>query len=239
MFPRLQRYARKDGPGLAGSVLLHLLLALAVLSFAFHRLAPAARDADRVVPVDLVRLGLDTVAPGSQRPDLPPQLSAPRIPKQEAASPSDSAPSPTGTRPTHDALDAKLKALARLSQPHDRTLDNNTGPSNLTAGDGNGDAALYSVKDYVRAQVLRRWNLNLARLGGRRLIVRLRMELKRDGTVTVAEIIDDAPDDVVYHDIALSARNAALLSSPIQLPPGDYPASMRFTLDLDPRDARH
>jgi hypothetical protein len=44
--------------------------------------------------------------------------------------------------------------------------------------------------------------------------------------------------DAVYRDIALSARNAVILSSPIALPPNDLPATMHFTLDLDPKDTQ-
>lgn len=238
MFAELNHRLRKNGPGLAGSLLLHLALALAVLSLAFHRVGETATHIERIVAVDLVRYGLDTVSPKSVRPDLPPQVSAPTIPKQQAASPVDAAVSPHGTRPARDALDAKLRALARLEQPRDRPRDADFGSGDVTAGDGTGDVALYSVKDYLRAQVLRRWNLNLERLAGRRLIVRLRIEMKRDGTVLVADIVGEPPDDAQYHDIALGARNAALLSSPIQMPPGDYPARMTFTLALDPRDAR-
>jgi hypothetical protein len=238
MWNELTRRARKDGPGLAASLLLHLVLLLAVFAFAFHRPHPLSTRGEPFIPVELVRFGLNAGAPQSDRPHLPPQLAAPRIPKQDAASPRDEAASPHGTKPLQDALDAKLKALARLKQPRDKPLDSDSGLAAVTAGSGTG-GALYSVRDYVRAQVLRRWSLNLARLGSRRSLVRLHIEMKRDGTVTLAEIVGDTPNDLVVHDIAVSARNAALLSSPIQLPPGDYPAVMRFTLDLNPRDAQH
>ncbi len=42
--------------------------------------------------------------------------------------------------------------------------------------------------------------------------------------------------DAAYHSVALSARNAVLLSSPINLPPGHYKQALNFTLNLDPRD---
>jgi hypothetical protein len=237
-FERLLSGRGRAAPGLMVSLLLHAVLALLVFSYAFHRVSSLPPRAETFVPVELVHIGFEASTPHSERPKLPPQVSAPRIPKQNAASLRDEAVSPHGTKPLQDSLEAKLRALARLKQPRDKTIDSNTGLSNVTAGNGNGDALLYSVRDYVRAQVLRRWSLNLSRLGGRKAIVRLRMEMKRDGTVTSAEIIDDSPNDIVYHDIAVSARNAALLSSPVLLPPGDYPTTMRFTLDLNPRDTQ-
>ena len=64
--------------------------------------------------------------------------------------------------------------------------------------------------------------------------------MKRDGTIVSAVIMEEARSkaDALYRDIALSARNAVILSSPIALPPGDYPRTMHFTLDLDPRDTQ-
>ena len=67
-----------------------------------------------------------------------------------------------------------------------------------------------------------------------------RVVMKRDGTIVSAVIMEEArsKSDAVYRDIALSARNAVILSSPIALPPNDLPATMHFTLDLDPKDAQ-
>jgi hypothetical protein len=41
----------------------------------------------------------------------------------------------------------------------------------------------------------------------------------------------------VFRDIALSARNAVLLSSPVPLPAGNYPEKMDMVLNFNPRDA--
>jgi hypothetical protein len=63
--------------------------------------------------------------------------------------------------------------------------------------------------------------------------------LNRDSSVAKAEIVDDPNhgSDPGYHDLALSARNAVLLSSPLNLPPGRYEAVKDITLTLDPRSA--
>jgi hypothetical protein len=61
--------------------------------------------------------------------------------------------------------------------------------------------------------------------------------MKRDGSIVAADIVEQAraKTDVVFRDIAIGARNAVLLSSPIALPAGDYPKEMRFTLLMDTR----
>ena len=42
-------------------------------------------------------------------------------------------------------------------------------------------------------------------------------------------------NDGQFHALALSARNAAQLASPIQLPPGTYPATTEIAITLDPK----
>jgi hypothetical protein len=238
---RLPRYAKDNGPGAAISILLHLLLVLLAVSVILKHSGETSSMIAPAIPVDLVRLGANTEMPWSKIKSPVPQQSAPLTVRHEAASPADNAVSPNGTHAARDSIDAKLRALARLRQPDTKlNLDSDAGLSNVTAGDGSGNRAMYSVKDYVRAQVLRRWSLDLKKLGGRKLTVHIRMEMKRNGAVTHAEIVEDARnDDALLRDIATSALNAVLLSSPIVLPPGDYPAEMHFVLDLDPRDAQH
>jgi len=234
-----RRYAEENGIGVAISLFLHGLLVAAILFTVTHqRIAPMAGSALAVVPVDLIRLGAETRSPTAEQRALVPQQRAGR-PQQES-SPTREAVSPTGTRTAPvDALDAKLRALARLKQPDTvLKLDQGQGVSNLDAMNGApGDTATYSVRDYVLAQVLRRWTLDLARAGGRSLVVPIHVTMKQDGTIASAEVVEAAraKSDVIYRDIAIGARNAVLLSSPIVLPPGDYPKEMHFTLRLDTR----
>jgi hypothetical protein len=62
--------------------------------------------------------------------------------------------------------------------------------------------------------------------------------LTRDGVVNKAEIVDQLRfnSDATYRSIALSARNAVLLSSPILLPNGAYDDVFDIVLNLNPRD---
>ncbi len=56
--------------------------------------------------------------------------------------------------------------------------------------------------------------------------------------VNSAEIVEAqrAATDRAYRDVAISARNAVLLSSPIALPAGHYESVMTLTLLLNPKD---
>jgi hypothetical protein len=96
-----------------------------------------------------------------------------------------------------------------------------------------------AVSDFIRAQVERRWGLDLARLGNKTFSVLIRVEMTGAGVVTKAEVVHDArfAADKAYQDIALSARNAVLLSSPFALPSGHYADVMQLTLSLNTADA--
>ena len=236
-----RKVAGKNGPGVIGSLLLHGLIALLVFSFIAKTASQVPQKAISFVPVDLVRLGMETESPPEARKALVPQQRAAAPP--EASSPTRESVSPVGKKPAPvDALEAKLHGLAKLRQPPTNLkIAEGQGVSNVDAANGApGDRATYSVKDYVRAQVERRWSLNLAKMAGRNFTIPIRVVMKRDGTIVSAVIMEEArsKSDAVYRDIALSARNAVILSSPIALPPGDLPAIMHFTLDLDPKDAQ-
>jgi hypothetical protein len=76
-------------------------------------------------------------------------------------------------------------------------------------------------------------------VGSRHIVIALRVTMKANGVIALAEIVDRRryATDAVYRQVAMSARNAVILSSPIALPPGAYPATTEMTLSLDPRDA--
>ena len=234
-----RRYAEENGIGVAASLLLHGLLVLLVIGALIQNTSrEPVSSTFHVVPVDVIRLGEETQSPPADSHALVPQQKAGR--PQRESSPTHETLSPTGAKPAPaDALDAKLRALARLKQPETKlAIAEGQGVSNIDAANGTpGIAATYSIRDYVLAQVLRRWTLNLARVNERPLVVPIRVTMKRDGTIASAEIIDlqRAKKDVIYRDIAIGARNAVTLSSPIALPPGDYPKEMHFTLNLDTR----
>lgn len=142
-----------------------------------------------------------------------------------------------------DDLGIRLKALAQLREkappmpPSPRQQDG-AGRSNLTAASAtavSGREASYSVKDFIRAQVERRWNLDIKAPKGADWVVAIHLTLRPDGSVAGAEIVDTARyrSDNAYRDFALSARNAVLLSSPLTLPEGAYDIAKDIVLDFN------
>jgi hypothetical protein len=192
-----------------------------------------------VIPLDIVVLADETAGP-----PLPDKAV---VPLQEAGMLSSPAVQPVGIAPSKerpDDLDIKLHALAELRQPSvDTQLSKKElGLARMSAMSDDaapGSYATYAVRDFIRAQVERRWSLDLATLGGGNYSVLIRVQMTSSGAVTKAEIGDMARfnSDKTYRAIALSARNAVLLSSPFALPAGPYSDVMDFTLSLHTREA--
>lgn len=232
---------RNVGVGFAGSAALHGLALLLLLFLISHR-TPVPQQSFRVVPIDMVQLGDETTSPAEPQKALVPQQKAAPKPRYN---PVPQGVAPNKTKPLPDELESKLRTLSKLrAPPTDTPLEQDeTGASNVSAqGEGaRGPRAMYSLRDYIRAQVERRWSLNLERLAERDTAIPIRIEITNKGVVTKAEIVEAtrAAHDRVYRDVAISARNAVLLSSPFALPNGQYEPVMTITLLLNPKDTLH
>jgi len=223
------RARRRDWKGLAGSLALHGLGLLLALWYVTHR--PEVRPSTfRVLPVEIViggAAGSGDTAPAARLQVAPPHH--------------ESAPAPEGTNPQgkvqpEDELSAKLRALAQLEAPPSTlpNADNAAAPGGHGGGLGEGN---YALKDFIRAQILRRWLPDLGIPGARNMPVLVRLRLLSSGVISDVAIVDQVrmKTDEAFRDMALSARDAALLASPIQLPPGHYEKSQTLTIDLDPK----
>jgi len=193
------------------------------------------------IPVDLVELGDETASPDADKSKLPQQRAAETgdhptpqavpVPKQAAPV---QAPGKSLTRKDKEQAQPQPDPHRPPSpQPQD-----GAGISNVTTGaDGLlGRNATYGVKDYVRAQIERRWYPQESALLRNDWVVQLHLQLKQDGSVGTAEIVDGGKmGDLAYRDFAFSVRNAALLSAPFTLPPGLDDEARDMTLDFNPR----
>lgn len=213
--------------------------AVLLLALLWSALRPAARP--QPIPVDLVALGDETASPEADPSKLPQQRAAETGGKptpQAVPVPKRAAPRPEPGR----KLARKDKEQAQPQpdphrQPSPQPQEGN-GISNVTTGAGGplGRTATYGVKDYVRAQIERRWYPQGSALLRNDWVVQLHLQLNQDGSVGHAEIVDsDKMGDSAYRDFAFSVRNAALLSAPFALPPGLDESALDMTLDFNPR----
>jgi hypothetical protein len=229
--PLEKRYLGKErGPGALLSLLLHGLLVLLVLWYLGNR--PAALETQmRALPVELViggSLGQDS------SPAHATQLQVARPHPQSAPVPEGT--SPNGTKEPQDELSAQLRALAQLQTPQAAlpNADNSAAPAGGGGGAGEGN---YALKDFIRAQILRRWLPDLSLPGARDMPVLVRIRLLKSGVIDDVEIVDQARfhADKIFRNMALSARDAALLASPIQIPGVRFDKTQSLTIDLDPK----
>ena len=223
--------------GFAVSAVLHALAVMASIVVLWLAADPA--DIPLIVPVDIIQLKNETVSPKA-----PDQVS---IPQQKAAAPSSPNPIPVDLsslkKPSPpDDLEVKLRRLAELHEPivDPHLPQQGEGLSRMAAT--KPDAALgldATFKDFLRDQIEHHWGLDLAALHGREFPVVIRVAITKAGVVTRAEVVNNGKSgvDAAFDEAALSARNAALLSSPLTLPPGHYPELMNVILTLNTRDA--
>ena len=222
---------RKDGgPGVLLSVLLHGLLVLLALWYIAHR--PSLSETQlRALPVELV-IGGTMGQSASTAPATRLQVARPH----PESAPVPEGVSPNGTKEPEDELSARLRALAQLKTP-DAALpnaDNSAAPGGAGSGAGEGN---YALKDFIRAQILRRWLPDLSTPGARNMPVLVRVRLLKSGVIDDVTIVDQARfhTDKVFRNMALSARDAALLASPIQIPGTRFEKNQTLTINLDPK----
>ncbi len=223
------RTEKRDWKGPALSLLFHLGLVLAAIWYMTQR-PRMQQTVFRTLPVDLVlggSLGQNDSRPVARLQVAPPHHESAPVPKGV---------SPTGTKQPEDELSARLRALAQL-RSDDTALPNADNSAAASDGAGGGGEGNYPLKDFIRAQILRRWLPDLAIPGARNLPVLVRVKLLKNGVIDDVTIVDAARmhTDAPFRDMALSARDAALLASPIQLPPGHYQAVTVLTISLDPK----
>lgn len=215
---------QENRAGLTGSLLLHLVMALLALWWGMTH--PVARQPPlKAMLVDLVTA--PTIVPGPPGgTEVPLRAPVPTAPKVQGVRPKAQTPPP-------DELESRIAALAQLRAPDTALPAPDNGGS---AGNGNGGGG-YSLADFVRAQILRRWwpQLEGGAAGGMPVAIRLKMT--RAGVISDVEIVDQNRfvTDKLFRGMALSARNAAMLASPISLPPGKYDAVMNIAITLDPK----
>jgi hypothetical protein len=230
--------------GLAGSLLLH-----AVLGFVLIYPMEVPETLPPVVPVEVVVMGQESspspqpqrqaVNGAQQQRGVSAQRNPPRAPRREAEKPLPPPVIPVPELKKPDQLQAKLASLSKLRQPDAAPQRPDGAADRNVNGNGRGEGSgTYSVKDLIRAQIERRWNLRLDELGDRNIAVAVHLVLARDGAIETIDIVEDKRRgyDAVYRSIAISARNAALLSSPFLLPSQSYGEITDVTVTLDTRD---
>ena len=113
-----------------------------------------------------------------------------------------------------------------LSQSEKKTLTS----TNLTL----------SEEDALKAQIFGCWSIPLGLPYNENLLVRIRLQLKPDGTIIESEILDHArmnkPGQNFYRVLAESALRAVQLCQPLRVPTTGYERWKELQLNFDARE---
>ncbi len=119
-----------------------------------------------------------------------------------------------------------LKKNPDLSQDQNKNFDN-TGLS-------------LSEEDALKAQIFGCWSIPLGLPYNENLLVRIKLELKPDGSVIKSEILDHArmnkPGQGFYKVLAESALRAIKLCQPLRVPSTGYERWKELQLNFDARE---
>jgi len=97
-----------------------------------------------------------------------------------------------------------------------------------------------SEEDALRAQIFGCWSLPLGLPYDQSLLVRIKLELKKDGTIMKSEILDhermNKPGQKFYKILAESALRAIRICQPLKVPPTGYEKWKNIQLNFDPTE---
>ena len=97
-----------------------------------------------------------------------------------------------------------------------------------------------SEEDALKAQIFGCWSIPLGLPYNENLLVRIRLELKPDGSVVKSEILDHArmnkPGQGFYKVLAESALRAVKLCQPLRVPSTGYERWKELQLNFDARE---
>ena len=97
-----------------------------------------------------------------------------------------------------------------------------------------------SEEDALKAQIFGCWSIPLGLPYNENLLVRIKLQLKPDGTVTSSEILDHArmnkPGQGFYKVLAESALRAIKLCQPLRVPTTGYERWKELQLNFDARE---
>jgi hypothetical protein len=97
-----------------------------------------------------------------------------------------------------------------------------------------------SEEDALRAQIFGCWSIPLGLPYDKDLLVRIKLELKQDGTIMKSEILDhqrmNRPGQKFYKVLAESALRAVRLCQPLKVPPTGYEKWKNIQLNFNPTE---
>ncbi len=132
------------------------------------------------------------------------------------------------------ALIDKAKEVEAIKQKETSKITQSTQKNSFATG------LTLSEEDALRAQIFGCWSVPLGLPYDQNLLVRIKLQLKKDGTITKSEIIDhermNRPGQKFYKVLAESALRAVRLCQPLKVPPTGYEKWKDLQLNFNPTE---
>ena len=132
------------------------------------------------------------------------------------------------------ALIDKAKEEAVINQKKTDKLTQSSQKNSFATG------LTLSEEDALRAQIFGCWSVPLGLPYDENLLVRIKLNLKNDGTIMKSEILDhermNRPGQRFYKILAESALRAVRLCQPLKVPPTGYDKWKEIQLNFNPTE---
>ena len=135
----------------------------------------------------------------------------------------------------------QLAALIDKAKQIEATKKKETNKITQSSQKNSFDSGLtLSEEDALRAQIFGCWSIPLGLPYDQNLLVRIKLQLKKDGTIMKSEILDhermNRPGQKFYKVLAESALRAVRLCQPLKVPPTGYDKWKDLQLNFNPTE---
>ena len=132
------------------------------------------------------------------------------------------------------ALIDKAKEIEAVKEKEKNKITQSTQKNSFATG------LTLSEEDALRAQIFGCWSIPLGLPYDENLLVRIKLKLKKDGTIMQSEILDhermNRPGQKFYKVLAESALRAVRLCQPLKVPPTGYDKWKDLQLNFNPAE---
>ena len=132
------------------------------------------------------------------------------------------------------ALIDKAKEVEAIEKEENKKITQSSKKNSFATG------LTLSEEDALRAQIFGCWSVPLGLPYDQDLLVRIKLNLKKDGTIMKSEILDhermNKPGQKFYKVLAESALRAVRLCQPLKVPPTGYDKWKNLQLNFNPTE---
>ena len=132
------------------------------------------------------------------------------------------------------ALIDKAKEVEAVKKMEESKITQSTQKNSFASG------LTLSEEDALKAQIFGCWSIPLGLPYDQNLLVRIKLNLKKDGTIVKSEILDhermNRPGQKFYKVLAESALRAVRLCQPLKVPPTGYDKWKELQLNFNPTE---